>query len=407
MTIRAVETRDVRFSLPGGAGSDAVHGDPVYAYATTILRTETALSGTGFVLTLGAGNDLVCRAIEGLAHGLIGRDIDELMAGFGAVTRQIADDPAWRWLGPHKGVVHLALSSLANACFDLWAKHRGLPLWALLLELEPEDIVALCDFSYCEDTLGVDQALALLREEWPAREARQTSLGGRFPGYDTSAGWFGYSDRKVADEIRRSLDSGFQAVKLKVGSGEIERDRRRAALVREIAGDSFLVLLDVNQQWMPEKAAENARMFAEMDPFWIEEPTHPDDVVAHAALVREIAPLRVAAGEHLPNRVVFKNYLNSQALHFAQADCVRLAGVGEFLMVSLMARAQGIPIVPHVGDMGQVHQHLVAFNHIALGDPCPFLESIPHLRERFLFPAQVDGGYYQLPQAPGASTDFR
>ena len=406
VTISGVHAQDLRFALDGGAGSDAVHRDPVYAYATACLQTDAGVYGTGFALTLGDGNDLVCTAIQALGASLVGCEIEELMADFGRVSREIADNPRWRWLGPHKGVVHLALAALSNACYDLWAKSRGVPLWRLLLDLTPRQLVDTLDLSFCEDVLAPAQAVAMLESEMAGRHERLTALGGKFPGYDTSAGWFGYSDERIRDEVLRSLDQGFRAVKLKVGSGDPRRDLRRARIVRETAGDSVTVLLDVNQQWRPDVAAARALEFGDIGPYWVEEPTHPDDLAAHVRIVREISPLRVAAGEHLPNRVVFKNYLQSGALHFAQADCVRLGGVGEFLAVSLMARKSGIPVVPHVGDMGQVHQHLVVFNRVALGDSCPFLEHIPHLSEHFRHPAVVADGSYHFPQEPGSSSDF-
>lgn len=407
MTIRAVEARDLRFALSGGAGADAVHTDPVYAFATTLLRADTGQTGTGIALTLGAGNDLVGAAIEALGRRLEGREIEELMADFGAVCRQIADDPHWRWLGPHKGVVHLALASLANACFDLWAIARGVPLWRLLLDLTPEAVVALLDLSYLEDVLTREDALALLRAEMPGRAGRAALLGGGYPAYDTSAGWFAYDDDRIRDNARRAMDAGFGAMKLKVGSPDPERDIRRAFLVRETVGPDARVMLDCNQQWTLPQAVRRCLALAPMDPFWVEEPTHPDDVSAHQALARAIHPVRVALGEHVPNRVLFKNFLQAGAMHFVQPDCVRLGGVGEFLTVSLLARRFGLPVVPHVGDMGQIHQHLVLFNHVALGTEPLFLEVIPHLAERFVHPARIEDGRYVAPQTPGAGTALR
>ena len=407
MTIQSVRTRDRRFPLPGGAGADAVHRDPVYAFACTELVADDGTVGTGFALTLGEGNDLVCRVVEGLAQDLPGRGIEELMADFGATCRAWADHPRWRWLGPHKGVVHLALASLANACFDLWAKSRGVPLWRLLLDCTPEALVAACDFSYCEDVLTPAAAIEILRGELRLRPSRESILRYGFPAYDTSAGWFSYDDARIERNVRQAMDAGFGAVKLKVGSPDPARDVRRAELVRSVAGDTLRILLDVNQQWRPDVAIERAQALSVVDPLWIEEPTHPDDIAAHCRIAREIAPVRVAAGEHLPNRIAFKNYLAAGACHYVQADAVRLGGVGEYLVVALMAKAHGLPTVPHVGDMGQLHQHLVLFDHVALGDPCPFLEVIPHLRDRFAFPARVESGRYATPPEPGASTAFR
>ncbi len=404
--ITAVHTRDVRFSLKPGEGSDAIHANPQYAYAVTLLATTTSLYGTGLALTLGAGTDLVCGAIRTLAQPLIGREIEELMAGFGRVARQIADHPQMRWLGPHKGVVHLALASITNACFDLWAKARGVPLWKLLLDLTPEAIVALLDLSYLEDVLPASEALTLLRSEMAHREKRATILTEGYPGYDTSVGWFHYDDQQLLENARRAADAGFAAMKLKVGSPDPARDIRRAFLVREAVGPDVRIMLDANQQWTLPTALYACQALAPMQPYWIEEPTHPDDVIGHQTLARSIAPLQVAVGEHLPNRVIFKNYMQANAAHFIQADCTRLGGVSEFITVSLLARRFDLPVAPHVGDMGQIHQHLALFNRIALGHETVFLEYIPHLRDRFRHPAHVADGVYRTPQEPGSSADL-
>lgn len=397
---------DMRYPLPPGAGSDAVHTNPEYSLAVTYLGTSGTGFGTGITLTLGEGNRLVCEAIELLANPLVGREIEEVMSEFGKISRQIADDPAMRWLGPHKGVVHLALASITNACFDLWAKSRGVPLWKLLLDLTPEQLVALLDLSYLEEVLPEQAAIDLLRSYDATRPEREHILRQGYPGYDTSVGWMAYDDRKVRELTARAIEQGFSAFKLKVGSADRSRDLRRAKMLRECAGDSATLMFDANQQWNLPTALEMCRELARLNPFWIEEPTHPDDITAHAALASAIAPVKIAAGEHIPNRVVFKNFLQANALHFVQADATRLGGISEFLTVSLLARKFNLPLVPHVGDMGQIHQHMVLFNHIALGHEILFLEYIPHLRSQFAFPAQVDGGIYKTPEEPGASIDL-
>jgi L-fuconate dehydratase len=370
------------------------------------LETGSKIAGSGIALTLGAGNSLVCDAINRLAGRLVGLEINELMTRFGAFSRQLADDPSLRWLGPHKGVVHLALASITNACFDLWAKSRGVPLWKLLLDLAPEELLATLDLSYVEDVLSSDEALDLLRRHEASRSTRESILRSGYPGYDTSVGWMAYDDAKVRELTIQAIEKGFRAFKLKVGSADEARDLRRAAMLREVAGDDGIVMFDANQRWNLPKARVMCQELATFRPLWIEEPTHPDDIVGHAALVREIAPVGIALGEHVSNRVLFKNFLEYNAVHYVQADCTRLAGVSEFLVVSLMAKKFGLPIVPHVGDMGQIHQHLVLFNHIALDHEVVFLEHIPHLREHFVFPAEVAGGVYKTPQQPGASTDM-
>jgi L-fuconate dehydratase len=342
-----------------------------------------------------------------LAQPIIGKPIEEVMASFGNLARGMANDPALRWLGPHKGVVHLALASITNACWDLWAKSRGVPLWRLLLDLSDEALMATLDLSYLEDVLSTDEAVILLRNERWTRQARQAILQTGYPGYDTSVGWMAYEDQKVRELTLNAMDRGFSAFKLKVGSESGDRDTRRAAMLREVAGDSGILMFDANQRWNKPEAMHRCRSLAAFRPLWIEEPTHPDDIHAHVELARVITPVGIAAGEHIPNRIEFKNYFLFGGMHFVQADCTRLAGVSEFLAVSLMAKKFELPIVPHVGDMGQIHQHLVLFNHVALNHEMYFLEHIPHLREHFVFPAQVRGGLYNPPQEPGASTDMR
>jgi L-fuconate dehydratase len=399
---------DLRYPLPSGAGSDAVHTEPEYCLAVTqLISVGGNISGTGFALTLGEGNRLVCEAIEILARPLRGRTIDELMADFGRTARQLANDPMLRWLGPHKGVVHLALASITNACFDLWAKSRGVPLWRLLLDLEPKELVALLDLSYLDELLDENAAAELLREEMSARPERSAILREGYPGYDTSVGWMAYDDSKVRELTKQAIGNGFNAFKLKVGSADRSRDLRRAAMLRECAGAQGAIMFDANQQWALPTAREVCRELSKLNPLWIEEPTHPDDIMAHAALADEITPVKIACGEHIPNRVVFKNFFEAHAVHYVQADCTRLGGVSEFLTVSLLAKKFGLPVVPHVGDMGQIHQHLVLFLRIALGNELLFLEHIPHLRSHFVFPAELEGGRYRTPQEPGSSTDLK
>jgi L-fuconate dehydratase len=405
-TIQSISTVDARFALPAGAGTDSVHTNSEYCMAVTRLAGDRQISGTGIALTLGDGNRLVCDAIELLAGPLAGMEINELMSRFGEISRRLADDPSLRWLGPHKGVVHLALASLTNACFDLWAKSRGVPLWRLLLDLTPEEVVRTLDLSYVEDVLSEEDALAILRENVATRGSREPILQSGYPGYDTSVGWMAYDDAKVRELTARAIGLGFRAFKLKVGSSEEARDLRRAAMLRDLVGESGVLMFDANQHWNLPNASRMCGELARFQPLWIEEPTHPDDVYAHAVLAREIAPVRLAAGEHIPNRVLFKNFFRYGGVHFVQTDCTRLAGISEFLTVSLMAKKFSLPIVPHVGDMGQLHQHLVLFNRIALNHEVVFLEHIPHLKEHFVFPAQVKDGVYLTPQEPGASSDM-
>jgi L-fuconate dehydratase len=405
--ITSLETRDVRFPLEQGAGSDAVHSGAEYAFATTLLATEGNVFGTGIVLTLGLGNQLVCEAIEWLGKGLIGQEIEELMADFGTVAEKLSQHPQLRWLGPQKGVVHLALASLTNACFDLWAKSRGVPLWRLLLDLDARKIVDLLDLSYLEDILIRDEAETILRRHTSSRREREGILPTGYPGYDTSVGWFQYEDTQVRELARQAMEKGFRAFKLKVGSRDGQRDVRRAFMLRELAGPDALIMVDANQQWTLPRALEMGAELKNMSPYFVEEPTHPDDIRAHRTLAEAIRPIPIALGEHVPNRIMFKNFMQAEAVEIVQVDCTRVAGISEFLTVSLLARKFGLRVVPHVGDMGQIHQHLVLFNHIAMGHEAVFLECIPHLQPHFVNPAQIENGVYVTPQEAGSSSDLK
>lgn len=406
-TIAKISTRDARFPLKPGEGVDAVHSDPVYSYAVTQLHTDGDLTGTGLAFTLGGGNDLVCQAIELLAKPLRGREIDELMSQWGDVSRQLADHPQLRWLGPHKGVVHLALSSITNACFDLWAKSRQVPLWRLLIDLSPADLVNTLDLSYLEDEITADDAIRLVAANEDGCDQRSEVLANGYPGYDTSVGWFDYADQLIVENAKRALASGFSAMKLKVGSTDMNRDIRRAELVRQAVGDSARLMFDANQAWSYPIALQMCRQLTNLGAYWVEEPTHPDDVLGHQRLAEAIAPTAIALGEHVPNRVMFKNFIQARAMQFVQVDAVRVAGVSEFITISLLARKYGLKVVPHVGDMGQLHQHLVLFNHVSLGLDKVFLEYIPHLRDYFVHPARVEDGIYRTPHEPGAGCDLK
>ncbi|SEW34747.1 L-fuconate dehydratase [Chitinophaga sp. YR573] len=405
--IKEIKVRDARFPLAKGAGSDAIHRDPVYSYAVTELKDDSGLTGTGLAFTLGEGNDLVCKAAQFYAERLKGMDIEDLMFDFGRVFNELSNEQQFRWLGPHKGVVHLALASVTNACYDLWAKKRGVPLWKLLIDLSPEEIISTLDFSYLEDELTKEQALQLMKDNSTGRTARESIINSGYPGYDTSIGWFNYSDEKVRENTKVAVANGFNAMKLKVGSADATRDIRRAHIVREAAGDDVKVMLDANQQWTLPQAMKICKQLQTMNPYWIEEPTHPDDILGHKTLADAIAPTKLALGEHVPNRIIFKNYLQTGCAGFMQVDAVRVGGVSEFITISLLCRKFGVPVVPHVGDMGQLHQHLVLFNHIALGHEALFLEHIPHLQQHFINPVKIENGVYITPQEAGSSCDLK
>jgi len=282
-----------------------------------------------------------------------------------------------------------------------------LPLWKLLLELSPEEIVNTLDLSYLEEVLTRDEAIAMLSATSKSKSERVGILEKGYPGYDTSIGWFNYSDQKVKDNIKKTMDQGFDAMKLKVGSKDPERDIRRAHLVRDTAGDAATIMLDVNQQWNLPQALYMGKELKKMNPFWIEEPTHPDDLYAHVTLAKEISPIKLALGEHVPNKIIFKNFIQSGCMHFNQVDAVRVGGISEFLTISLMSKKFNIPVVPHVGDMGQIHQHMVLYNHIGMGHEALFLEHIPHLQQYFKNPVVIKDGVYQVPQVAGMSADLK
>ena len=408
VVIEEILAEDQRFDLLDGAGTDAVHKDPQYGYGVTRITTEcNKFLGTGIAYTLGGGTELVRDAIKLLSRDLVGKDIEELMSNFGAFQRSLAEHHQIRWLGPHKGVIHLALASITNACYDLWAKSRGVPLWKLLLELQPNELISLIDFSYLEEVLTPEEAISIIKQQVPSRKDRESLLNKGYPGYDTSVGWFAYSDEMVIDNARKAMDQGFTAMKLKVGSSDSLRDIRRANLVREAVGDEAKIMVDANQAWSLPRALEVCQELSSMNPYWVEEPTQPDDILAHKEIANAIKPIPVAVGEAVSNRVIWKNFLQAEAVGVVQADCTRLAGISEYLAVSILSTKYPVKVIPHVGDMGQIHQHIVFFNHIALNHTKLFLEYIPHLRDHFVNPASVIDGFYQVPQDPGCSTDLK
>ncbi len=282
-----------------------------------------------------------------------------------------------------------------------------MPLWKLLIDLSPGQIVNTLDLSYLEDELTRQQAIDLITHNNPGKDARKQILEKGYAGYDTSIGWFNYTDQQVKENVSKAVAEGFSAMKLKVGSTDHERDIRRAGMVREVAGDNVKIMLDANQQWTLPEALKICRQLQHMNPYWIEEPTHPDDVLAHKVLAEAISPVKLALGEHIPNRIIFKNYLQTKSAGFMQVDAVRVGGVSEFITVSLLCRKFGVPVVPHVGDMGQLHQHLVLFNHISLGHEALFLEHIPHLQKYFVNPVNIENGFYRVPQDVGSSCDLK
>ncbi|PZF85284.1 L-fuconate dehydratase [Jiangella anatolica] len=410
--ITALDTFDLRFPTSRMLdGSDAMNPDPDYSAAYAILRTDDdGPDGHGFVFTIGRGNDVQVAAIEALRPMLVGADVEALLADPGEAWRRLVHDSQLRWLGPEKGVMHMAIGAVVNALWDLAAKRAGVPLWRLLSDLSPEQIVDLVDFRYLEDALTPAEALELLRAAAPGKAERAARLvADGFPAYTTSPGWLGYDDAKLARLTREALDAGFTQIKLKVG-GDLDDDVRRLRIAREICGPDVRIAVDANQRWGVDEAVRWVKELAPFDPWWVEEPTSPDDILGHAAIAEAIAPVRVATGEHVANRVMFKQLLQARATQFVQIDATRVAGVNENVAILLLAAKFGVPVCPHAGGVGlcEAVQHLAMFDYVAVSGSTEdrILEYVDHLHEHFADPVRVENGRYRAPELPGASTEI-
>src|SRR5215472_14502920 len=416
MAVRIVNavTYDVRFPTSlSGAGSDAMNPDPDYSAAYVALQTDDpgGLEGHGLTFTIGRGTEVCVAAIDALAPHVVGATVEEVVADLGGLWRRLVTDTQLRWLGPEKGVIHLATAAIVNAVWDLYAKLEGKPLWKLLADLAPEEIVACVDFRYIEDALTPDDALEILRRNRPTRAERERILlADGFPAYTTSAGWLGYAEETLAGRARDAVAEGFTHLKIKVG-GDLEADLRRAQIVREAVGKELRVSLDANQAWGVEQAIESIRVLSEVDPWWIEEPTSPDDILGHRRIREAVSPVRVATGEHVQNRVVFKQLLQLGAIDVCQLDCCRLGGVNEVLAVVLLAAKFGVPVCPHAGGVGlcEYAQHVSMFDYVAVGASLDdrVCEFVDHLHEHFVDPVRVVGGRYLAPTTPGYSIEIR
>ncbi|WP_335987577.1 L-fuconate dehydratase [Glycomyces sp. MUSA5-2] len=411
--IEAVETHDVRFPTSLTLdGSDAMNKDGDYSAAYVVVRTDDpGLAGYGFTFTIGRGNDLVTAAALQWAVKLIGRDLDTVVGDLGGLYRELQSDSQLRWLGPEKGVVHIALAAVMNAVWDLAARAAGKPLWRLLADMTPEQLVDAADLRYLSDALTRDEALAILRDKADTRADRIAELEARggYPCYTTSAGWLGYSDDKLRRLLQEAVDSGYRHVKLKVGA-DLEEDRRRLRIAREVIGPDAKLMIDANQVWDVPEAIEWVKALAEFEPHWIEEPTSPDDVLGHAAVRRAVAPIGVATGEHGMNRVLFKQMLQAEAIDYLQLDSARLAGVNEIIAVYLLAAKFGVPVCPHAGGVGlcELVQHLSVFDYVAVSASLEdrVTEYVDHLHEHFTDPCIVENGNYVLPSKPGYSAEM-
>ena len=413
-TITGIETSDIRFPTSEDRhGSDAMHTDPDYSAAYVILRTDhpDRLEGHGLTFTIGRGNELCVAAIEALAPLVEGLTLESIKADMAGFWRKLSSESQLRWVGPEKGVIHLATAALVNALWDLYAKVEGKPVWKLLADMTPEELVACIDFRYITDALTPDEALAILRNHAPTRGEREAEMmRDGYPAYTTSAGWLGYSDEEIRRLCREGLEAGWSHFKIKVGE-DLQDDLRRSALIREEIGPDRKLMMDANQRWDVHQAISNMRELAPFDPWWIEEPTSPDDVLGHAAIAKAVAPIGVATGEQCQNRVIFKQLMQAQAISFCQIDACRIGGVNEVLAVLLMAAKFGIPVCPHAGGVGlcEYVQHLAIFDYLCVSASLEnrIVEYVDHLHEHFVDPVVIQDGRYTVPLAPGFSISMK
>jgi L-fuconate dehydratase len=411
-SITSVTVTDVRFPTSETMdGSDAMNKDGDYSAAYVHIATDDPnVSGYGFTFTIGRGNDLCVEAARQRGLPLVGRDVDELLVDLGGIYRELQSDSQLRWLGPDKGVIHLALAAVMNAVWDLAARRAGKPLWRLLAEMTSEQLVDAADLRYLSDALTRDEALDILERLQPTRHERMAELVETgYPCYTTSAGWLGYSDDKLRRLCQEAVDSGYRHVKLKVG-GDLDDDIRRLTIAREVIGPDAALMIDANQVWDVPEAIDWVTALAKFNPMWIEEPTSPDDVLGHAAIRRAVAPIGVASGEHGMNRVLFKQMFQAGALDYCQLDSARLGSVNEILAVYLLAQKFGVPVCPHAGGVGlcELVQHLSIFDYVAVSGSLEnrVTEYVDHLHEHFVEPCIVDGGAYRVPTAPGYSAEI-
>jgi L-fuconate dehydratase len=414
MKITSISVKDIRFPTSRSLdGSDAMNAAPDYSAAYVVLHTDSSqgFEGHGLTFTIGRGNEICVAAIKALQHFVVGRTLQELTTNMGAFWREITtSDSQLRWLGPDKGVMHMATAAIVNAVWDLWAKSVGKPVWKLLTDMTPEELVACLDFRFITDALTPEEALAMLRknaEGKPEREREMLDHG--YPGYTTSAGWLGYTEEKIRRLAREGVAEGWTHFKQKVG-GNLADDIRRASILREEIGWNRKLMMDANQVWDVDETITNMRKLAAFDPWWIEEPTSPDDILGHAKIRQRVAPIGVATGEHCHNRVMFKQFLQAGAIDFCQVDAARLGGLNEVLVVLLMAAKFGVPVCPHAGGVGlcEYVQNVSIFDYIAVSASLEnrVLEYVDHLHEHFVEPVVIRNGRYMPPKRPGYSIEI-
>ncbi|MFC1791071.1 L-fuconate dehydratase [Gemmatimonadota bacterium] len=413
-SITDVDVFDIRFpTSKGRQGSDAIHPDPDYSATYVILRTDhpDGLEGHGLTFTIGRGNELCVAAVQALAPLLTGITLEEIWRDMAGFWRRLTSESQLRWVGPEKGVIHLATAALVNAVWDLSAKAQRKPVWKFLADMTPEELVSCVDFRYITDALTPEEALAILQAHASTRAQRETELTrDGYPAYTTSAGWLGYSDDEIRRLCRQGIAEGWSHFKIKVGM-EPEDDLRRCALVREEIGPHRKLMVDANQIWGVDEAIRRMDELARFDPWWIEEPTSPDDVLGHAAIAKAVAPIGVATGEQCQNRILFKQFMQAGAMGFCQIDACRLGGVNEVLAVLLMAAKFGIPVCPHAGGVGlcEYVQHLAIFDYLCVSASLEdrIVEYVDHLHEHFVDPVVMREGRYTVPMAPGYSITMK
>ena len=411
--ITGFDVFDVRFPTSLSAdGSDAMNHDADYSAAYIVLKTDDpAVYGCGFTFTIGRGNDICAAAMELRARPLMGRDLDGICDDLGGTYRSLKQDSQIRWLGPDKGVEHLALGAVMNAVWDLAARRAGKPLWRLLVDMTAEEIVDAADLSYLSDALTREEALGILAKLAPTRHERLQQLAeAGYPCYTTSAGWLGYSDEKLRRLCQEAVDQGYRHIKLKVGAS-LEDDIRRLRIAREVIGPEGNLMIDANQVWDVPQAIDWVKQLSEFNPLWIEEPTSPDDILGHAEIRRAVQPIGVATGEHGMNRVLFKQLFQAGAIDYCQIDACRLASVNEVLAVQLMAAKFAVPVCPHAGGVGlcELVQHLSIFDFIAISGDLTgrVTEFVDHLHEHFVDPCIIEEGAYVMPANPGYSAELK
>jgi L-fuconate dehydratase len=403
-----LKTHDIRFPTSESLdGSDAINKDPDYSAAYLCLETEQGNKGNGLIFTIGRGNDICCKAIEALEHLVVGKDFNDIITNIGKFYDELRSDSQLRWLGPEKGVIHMAIGGVVNAIWDMWAKAANKPLWRLLADMSPEQFIECVDFRYLTDALTKEEALAIVKANTSnkAERIKHIETNG-YPSYTTSAGWLGYSDEKLARLCKEALDQGFKHIKLKVGQ-DLDSDIRRCEIARKVIGSDIKLMIDANQIWEVDQAIEWTNKLAHVSPWFIEEPTSPDDIYGHKKIKDNIGQIKIATGEHCHNRIMFKQFIANDAIDIVQIDACRLASVNEILAVYLLAAKYGKPVCPHAGGVGlcEYVQHLsmIDYVHISADLTDRVVEFVDHLHEHFEDPCVIKDGAYVAPTAPGYS----